>query len=203
MKKILTIVIFILIMSTCVVFAASVNGQFNGFPIANTNIGGKEIKSDVPGIVMKGRTLLPARLLAENLNAIVEWDKDTMTANIIKPEVQLIFVDYIEEVEGQYWNLANPYCLANKGVMEYFTVYYEVTNLDKKTVIYKIVVYDTDDKVIDEITGSSNNYDGYGIAGCEVFQSIPFDKVGNYRVELQMLHGNDFYTVGTKNLYIE
>jgi len=37
-------------------------------------VGGKEIQSDVPPQVINGRTMVPARFLAESLGAKVEWD---------------------------------------------------------------------------------------------------------------------------------
>lgn len=91
-KKIIIAVLMALVLSTSVVFAASVNGEFNGFPIVKVNVNDKAVSSDVPGVVMKGRTLLPVRAVAESLGGLVSWDAATMTANIEKPESTLMFV---------------------------------------------------------------------------------------------------------------
>lgn len=51
---------------------------FSGISYASSNIklivDGKEIESDVPPQVINGRTMIPARFLAESLGAKVEWD---------------------------------------------------------------------------------------------------------------------------------
>jgi hypothetical protein len=51
---------------------------FSGISYASSTIklivDGKEIKSDVPPQVINGRTMVPARFLAESLGAKVEWD---------------------------------------------------------------------------------------------------------------------------------
>lgn len=38
-------------------------------------VNGKEVRSDVPAQVIRGRTMVPARFLAEALGAKVEWDE--------------------------------------------------------------------------------------------------------------------------------
>ncbi len=43
---------------------------------------GKELESDVPAFVYKGRTMVPVRLISEKLNAVVEWDPQSGTVKI-------------------------------------------------------------------------------------------------------------------------
>ncbi len=47
---------------------------------------GKKIELDVPAREIDGRTLVPARAIAEALDCIVDWDDDTQTAYISAPE---------------------------------------------------------------------------------------------------------------------
>ena len=46
-----------------------------------------KIKSDVNPALVNGRTLVPVRLIAENLGATVEWEEKTSTVTITRDEV--------------------------------------------------------------------------------------------------------------------
>ena len=52
-------------MSTAVAFAAGVNGTFAGYNVVNVQLNGAALKSDVPGVVLENRTVLPLRALAK------------------------------------------------------------------------------------------------------------------------------------------
>ncbi|MDF2856746.1 MAG: hypothetical protein K0Q87_2597, partial [Neobacillus sp.] len=96
-KKVLIITSIICLFSSTVAFAASVNGSFAGFPIANVIVNDDKLTPNVPGIVVQGSTMLPAKAIAESLNAVVTWDQATMTASIQKPDVNIVFADEIIE----------------------------------------------------------------------------------------------------------
>ena len=46
-------------------YAQSIHGQYKGHPIAKLVVDGKELELDVPAIITDGRTLVPARAVAE------------------------------------------------------------------------------------------------------------------------------------------
>ena len=48
----------------------------------NLSLGGQHLPSDVPAMAISGRTLVPVRLISENLQAQVVWDKATNTVTI-------------------------------------------------------------------------------------------------------------------------
>jgi len=62
--------------------AQSLHGLYNGFTIARLVIDGREIASDVPPIIMDGRTLVPIRVISESLGADVIWDGTTYTVTV-------------------------------------------------------------------------------------------------------------------------
>lgn len=53
-------------------------------------VNGRQIYSDVPPQIISGRTMIPARALAESLGAQVDWDADTSTVVVTKPEKTVI-----------------------------------------------------------------------------------------------------------------
>jgi len=74
----------------CGVLVGSV--LISGFSYATTHVklvvDGKEVQSDVPPQVIDGRTLVPARFLAEALGAKVEWDESQKTVIVVSQEQQ-------------------------------------------------------------------------------------------------------------------
>lgn len=53
-------------------------------------VNGKDIYSDVPPQIINGRTMIPARALAESLGAKVAWDDVNSSVTVTKPEVTKI-----------------------------------------------------------------------------------------------------------------
>lgn len=51
---------------------------------------GAGLASDVPAMASQGRTLVPVRIISENLNAEVKWDKATNTVTITQGEEQIV-----------------------------------------------------------------------------------------------------------------
>lgn len=62
---------------------------YHGYPVAQVLVNGQPISSDVPPIVMDGRTLLPLRAAATALGAKVGWDANQGAATIDMPGAQL------------------------------------------------------------------------------------------------------------------
>ena len=94
-KKVLVLTLVLLVSIVSVVFAASINGDYKGNPIVNVLVNGIKLTGlDVPAIIYDGRTLLPLRACVENVNGIVEWDAETQTAIVIKPETSIYFIVY-------------------------------------------------------------------------------------------------------------
>ncbi len=52
----------------------------------NLAFDGEYTSSDVPALALNGRTLVPVRLISENLSATVDWDKATQTVTVTMGE---------------------------------------------------------------------------------------------------------------------
>ncbi len=50
----------------------------------------KRLNSDVPPIIMDGRTLVPVRIITENLNAQVQWNADTREVTVTKGDISIV-----------------------------------------------------------------------------------------------------------------
>ncbi|MCL6561221.1 MAG: hypothetical protein K6U74_21025 [Firmicutes bacterium] len=70
------------------------------YPVRMT-VNGREIYSDVPPQIINGRTMIPARALAEALGAKVDWDAATSTVIVTKPETTKIVEPKPLNVTGQ------------------------------------------------------------------------------------------------------
>lgn len=88
MKKILFCLLCALLLAGGTVFAASVNGDYKGYPVVNVVVDGKKVESDVPAISLDGRTMVPVRFVSDALGADVAWDQKTYTVSIKKPIAQ-------------------------------------------------------------------------------------------------------------------
>lgn len=83
-----SLVSLVLIMLAGTVLAGGVHGVYKGFNIVKLYVDGREIKSDVPAFILDGRSMIPARLLAEALGATVSFDQATYTVNVQSKDSQ-------------------------------------------------------------------------------------------------------------------
>lgn len=58
------------------------HGLFLGYPIVRILVDGEEIQGDTPGVMLKGRTMVPIRFILDVLGAEVAWDEVSYTASI-------------------------------------------------------------------------------------------------------------------------
>jgi len=74
-----------LLMSLIVLSVAGVAhaGEFQGYSTIGLVIDGKNIQSDVPGILLSDRTMVPIRVISESLSATVTYDRATNNVIII------------------------------------------------------------------------------------------------------------------------
>lgn len=53
------------------------------------------LSSDVPPVIVEGRTLVPMRIISENLNARVEWDSEAREVTVSKGDTNIVLgIDY-------------------------------------------------------------------------------------------------------------
>lgn len=81
MKKIILVTI-LLVLTSSVANAASINGDFKGNPIVNVYANGKELEViNTPAIIYNGNTLVPIYMLRQ-LGAKVLWDQSTHSVHV-------------------------------------------------------------------------------------------------------------------------
>lgn len=112
MKKVMCAIIIVMLIS-CVALASQY-GAYNGFDIVKVFIGGNEVVNDVPAVIMDGRTMVPIRVISEQLGMSVDWVdsfKSVFITDLNKPHIQM-FVNYmymltmLERVSGELKNHA-------------------------------------------------------------------------------------------------
>jgi len=85
-KRIMSMVLVFVLLFSSIAYASSVNGSFEGFSIVNIFINGNKITGDVPAINFHGRTMVPVRLVSEELGANVQWDGNTASVYIVSED---------------------------------------------------------------------------------------------------------------------
>ena len=191
----------LLLVSGVVVFAASVNGEYAGLPVVKVKVNGQTLETDTPAVVLDGRTLLPVRAIAENLGAVVSWDQKTLTASVLKPDIQLLFVSEVTE-KGDGLSLTKPYSSVTV-VKNSVNVYFSVGAMEKKGYDYRIVVKNPSGTVISIAETQSTIIDENGIDGYVKFPGITFETAGNYAFEFQFKHNGSFETMGSRDLLVK
>ena len=204
-RKVAVIIATIMLVSTGAVYAASVNGTFAGLPIVKVNVNGTAIKSDVPGVVLQGKTLLPARAIAESLDAVVSWDQATMTANIEQPEVEMLFVSEVRDNadSSDYWDIIAPYSWVSAGQDQQVIVFYQVAPLAKQNYEFRIIVKEPDGDILTSSASDSFEVDSKGMSGYLPFDDLDFKTAGNYRFEFQIKYNGEYKTVAHKTMVVE
>jgi|GEM_PF-4429027 len=75
-------VAFIAAVIVAISSVAYANDFYNGYRVVRLMLDGKDVRSDVPPIIMDGRTLLPVRALTEAMGHDVAWDGETWTVSL-------------------------------------------------------------------------------------------------------------------------
>lgn len=141
MKKVISILVLIAIVFTSAAFSSS--NYFEGLPVVNFLIDGKTVASDVPAVILNGRTMVPVRVISENLGANVNWNNNTYTVEISKPQTDadqtndiLLLKEYgeIANVFNTLDNMYTTFNLVNDAywlVIDYSNASNEVELLDR------------------------------------------------------------------------
>ncbi|MDD3168861.1 MAG: stalk domain-containing protein [Eubacteriales bacterium] len=203
MRRIITILFVIAILSTGVIFAANVNGLYKGFPIANVNLNGIKITSDVPAILFDSRTLLPVRSVTEAMNSVVQWDQKTQTATIIKPSINMIFVgDVIEEKEGLTIKGAGSY-FNTTGSDRWENLYVEIGPMERRAYEYRIAVYDPKGGVVGTSAVETQMIDKRGLIAYIPVENMTYSLPGQYKFKFQIKYDREFQSVGETVAVVE
>lgn len=204
MKKVITILLIFVLLSTTVAFAASVNGSYKDYPIVNVTLNDAKVSSNVPAIVLDGSTLLPTRAIAEALNCYVKWDQPTMTAKIIKPTVNMIFFGDSKEESDGTWNLTNVGCSNDAlGTDKFANFYIEIGPMDGKEYEYRVVAYDPNGNALKSSETGSATFSDAGTMIKIAIDSLTYSKSGAYTFKFQIKYDGEFRSVGEATAVIE
>lgn len=197
MKRIVTIISIAAILSTGAVFAAaSVNGNYNGLPIVNVTLNGTKISSDVPGINLNSRTLLPVRAIAEAMNSVIQWDQKTATAKITKPSINMIFAGEITEESGHITIKDAGSYFNTVGKERWENLYVEVGPMESSTYDYRVIVHDPKGNVVGTSEVQSEAIDTEGLIAFIPVENMTYIYPGNYKFKFQVKYDGTFQTVG-------
>ncbi|QGQ97002.1 hypothetical protein EHS13_19970 [Paenibacillus psychroresistens] len=185
------------------VYADSLWGTYKDFPKAKVFVNDSEVtfkEGEVPALVIDGSTVLPIRKVAEKLQAIVEWNKDTMTANIYKPNVHMFVSEEVKiDKNKQVSVIKSPFSVVETGKTVEFAVVVQVDGLKAEATGFKISIIKPDGEEIDskEVTaGITSNSLLPSIFG---YTSLPFDlkfsQKGTYLVRFSFKDKDNNYTV--------
>lgn len=83
-KVALLVFIFTFVFSSGFALAASLHGTYKGHSIVKLFIDGKEAKTSVPAIVIDGTTLVPLRVISEQLGQEISWDGKSQSVYVGK-----------------------------------------------------------------------------------------------------------------------
>lgn len=130
-------ILSILLLSVLMLGFTTVNALVNycGYPTVKIEVDGEEvIPPDVPAIQMNGRTMVPLRVVAEALDAEIEWDNENKIVKITKkvpeelipPDEDLIHVSNLQ---------------ANDMLSDRSTVEGTIKNGNDKRVDVKLTIY--------------------------------------------------------------
>lgn len=203
-RKIAILVVLALLTTTGFVYAASVNGTFAGLPIVNVKVNGETLKPAVPGVVLQGRTMLPARAIAESLDAVVSWDQATMTATVTKPDVNMVFVDEITIENDGSWTLSNVgRTIHSLGKDKWSYIYYTVGPMPKQLYSFRVALTSPEGEILKTSDIFEYVIDETGLMGQVFMEDITYQKPGNYVYKFQIKFNNQFETVESSIVIVE
>jgi hypothetical protein len=197
MKRIISVIAAVAVISTGVVFAANINGNYKGFPIANVTLNGQKVSSDVPGIIFDSRTLLPVRAVAEALHSVIQWDQNSMTAKIIKPTVNMIFAGNVTQESAGHLTITDAGSYFNTvGTGRWESLYVEIGPMESATYDYRIVVYDSKGNIVGTSDVRSERIGSSGLIAYIPVENMTYSNPGNYKFDFQIKYSGQFETVG-------
>jgi N-acetylmuramoyl-L-alanine amidase len=73
--KVVFVVLLTGLLLGCVFVGVAMAGSYRGYPTVALSVNGNAVQSDVPPIIIDGRTLVPLRTIAETLGATVTYNQ--------------------------------------------------------------------------------------------------------------------------------
>lgn len=186
-------------------YAGSRWGTYEGYSKVQVKINDNTMSTgNAPAFVIKGSTMLPLRETAESLNAIVKWDGANQTADIYKPNVNIMVAqDLGFNRKGILDSISKPFFKVALGSSNAFSVFVQVDSLDTSVDGFKISIIDPNDSVVAEDTHSESTPVTQDYLWYTSPFNVKFSESGSYTVRFSFKVNGDFVTVGEKTIVSE
>jgi hypothetical protein len=202
-KRLIVLTLVFSMVFGATVYADSLWGSYNGFPKAKVFVNDSEVTfkdGEVPALVIDGSTVLPIRKVAEKLQAIVQWDKDTMTANIYKPNVHMFVSEDVKiDKNKQVAVIKSPFSVVETGKTVQFVVVVQVDGLKAETTGFKLSIIKPDGDEYDSKEVLPDNSSSSRLPSIFGYTSLPFDvkfsQKGTYLIRFSFKDKEDKYTI--------
>ncbi|KAB3534713.1 hypothetical protein F8154_08285 [Alkaliphilus pronyensis] len=204
MKRKTLILVAIIFLTFTIIATAAINGEYRGFPIVNVRVNGLNFDMKIPAINFYGKTMLPVRDIGEALNAAIAWDGDTWTVDLVKPEIEMLFIEQLITDEDGKDTLVNPFKATYVGNKS-FQLYLLMNKLTIGTHTYRVVIADPNGEIIKKSDEYNLQVDEKNIVGFYQtisYDDIPLDKTGDYYFRFQLKIKDSFRTVHEKSLTV-
>ncbi|KQX64648.1 MULTISPECIES: stalk domain-containing protein [unclassified Paenibacillus] len=202
-QRILALMLMFFVLSTAAVVASSIWGDFKGNNIARLIVNEETVEfgdSDVPPLIVDGKTVLPLRAVSDALQALVKWDNSNKTAYLYKPNVHMFFTTEVRKDSAIV-----PFGVVERGKEADFIVFAQVDNL--KTSINSVrvsVVSPSGKSVITPVVKSiSESKESFWLK--VPLYGVSFNEAGTYVVKFAMKQdgSNDYSVVSEKQIQSE
>ena len=132
-KRLMLLILVFSMVGAVTVFADDAFEWYQGKKV-KVIVNDTQLKS--PGLLIDGTTMLPAREVAENLQAMVRWNGSTQTVTIDKPNVH---ISLLQEFKNGSFGTFGQVIHKNKYDFHIFT---QIDSLKTELYSYKITIVD-------------------------------------------------------------
>lgn len=176
LKRILLLILMFIIFGAATAFANDSFEWYKGKSV-KVIVNDKELSS--PGLLIEGKTMLPLREIANTLQAIVNWNGNTQTVNIHKPNVHITLVQMLK---GNSFRSFGQ--VIHKTNFE-FNIFTQVDSITTKVHSFKITIVDPKGEILytyeDVLTQQKENI-WIGTPAID----LEFKELGKYTVKVFM-----------------
>jgi hypothetical protein len=202
-KRLIILTLVLSMVFGATVYADSLWGTYETFQKAKVLVNDSEVTfkdGEVPAFVINGSTVLPIRKIAEKLQAIVNWDSTTMTANIYKPNVHMFVSEDVKvDKNKQVSVIKAPFSVVETGKTVDFVVVLQVDGLKADTTGFKISIVKPDGDEYDSKSYPADSSSSNKLPSIFGYTSLPFNvkfsQKGTYLVKFSFKGTDDKYTV--------
>jgi len=181
------------------VYAESQWGDYEGFSKVKMRLDGAEVKvgdNEAPAILMKERTMLPLRYVAQSLHTLVKWDAAAQTVDMNRPNVHMLFA---KDATDDLSTIRNPFSRVAQGRSGLFYVFVDADGITFPIEGFKITVYSPSGDAVAasslEVPPKTDDAFWYLWPA-----NVNFSQKGDYVVKVAFLYKGEFTVVSEKTI---